>query len=173
MPSIDIRPERAADRKTVFRINELAFERPDEARLVEALREQARPMVSLVAEAEGRVAGHILFTPVEIEDRSRPDQLPAMGLAPMAVDPEFQRQGIGSQLVRAGLLACREIGQPAVFVLGHPEYYPRLGFRPAAPLGLHYQDHSFDHAFMVAELAPGALQGRRGWVRYLPAFEEV
>ena len=129
-------------------------------------------MVSLVAVVEGRLAGHILFTPVQIEDSSKPDQQPAMGLAPMAVDPEFQRQGIGSQLVRAGLQACRDIGQAVVFVLGHPEYYPRFGFRPAAPLGLHYQDHSFDHAFMVAELEPEALQGRRGWVRYMPAFEE-
>ncbi len=173
MTSIEVRPEQDSDREAVFRINERAFGGPDEARLVDRLRTQADPMISLVAESDGQPAGHILFTPVAIEDSSKPGQVPAMGLAPMAVDPQFQRQGIGSQLVRAGLDVCLGIDRPVVFVLGHPEYYPRFGFRPAAPLGLHFQDHSFDHAFMVAELKPGALQGRRGWVRYLPAFEEV
>lgn len=172
MASLAVRPEQPSDHEAVFRINQRAFGRSDEARLVNALRSQSDALISLVAEAQGRVAGHILFSPVQIDDPFKPDQQPAMGLAPMAVDPDFQRQGIGSQLVRAGLNACLQIGQPLVFVLGHPDYYPRFGFRPAAPLGLHYRDHSFDSAFMVAELTPGALQGRTGWVRYLPAIED-
>ena len=89
----------------------------------------------------------------------------------MAVLPEFQSQGVGSRLVRAGLNACRELGYPVVFVLGHPDYYPRVGFESAAPRGFHYRDPSFDPYFFVAELAPGSLDGLSGWVKYLPPVE--
>lgn len=172
MSAIEIRHELPSDQEAIYRINERAFGRADEAGLVDALRSQTDALISLVAEAGGRLTGHILFSPVQIEDPAKPSQRPAMGLAPMAVDPDFQRQGIGSKLVRAGLDACLQIGEPVVFVLGHPDYYPRFGFRPAAPLGLHYRDHRFDSAFMIAELRPGALLGRTGWVRYLPAIED-
>jgi putative acetyltransferase len=76
----------------------------------------------------------------------------------MAVLPEFQNRGIGSALVRAGLEACRNIGESVVFVLGHLEFYPRFGFQPAAQKGLRYKSLDFDPHFMVAELSPGALK---------------
>ena len=164
-----VRWERTADHTAVFNINARAFGGPNEARLVEALRESARPQISLVAFREGRVVGHIFFSPVTVGGGGRAWE--AIGLAPMAVEPEWKNRGIGSALVRAGLAACRAIRRPVVFVLGHPEYYPRFGFRPAPPLGLRFRGPEFDPAFMVAELESGALASRTGEVRYLPDFD--
>jgi putative acetyltransferase len=91
----------------------------------------------------------------------------------MAVEPDCQRDGIGSLLVRAGLDACRSKGHAIVFVLGHSEYYPRFGFEPAAPRGLFYSDTSRDYSavFFVTELEAGALAGRRGVVHFRPEFD--
>ena len=84
----------------------------------------------------------------------------------MAVRPAWQRRGIGGALVRAGLEACQEAGHDVVLVVGHPAFYPRFGFVPARPLGLSAEPALPDAAFMVAELTPGALRGRRGVVVY-------
>ncbi len=165
---IEIRTERPEDHKDVFAVNAAAFETAAEAELVEAVRGATEPLISLVALVEGKVAGHILFSPVTVEDAGVPSL--AMGLGPMAVLPESQRRGIGSRLVHAGLDACRRIGEDAVFVLGHAEYYPRFGFEPAPAKGLRYRSAVFDPHFFVAELSPGALTGLSGWVRYHPAF---
>jgi putative acetyltransferase len=171
MEAVSIRPERDEDRAGVHEVNRAAFPTSVEADLVDALRGAARPWISLLAEIGGRIVGHILFTPVRVlgEEGERA----ALGLAPMAVHPDFQNRGIGSRLVRAGLEACRAQGQPVVFVLGHPNYYPRFGFQPAAPRGLHYKGPEFDPYFMVVELEPGALEGWAGSVEYRPEFEEV
>lgn len=166
-----IREERPEDCPAVYEVNRRAFPTPAEADLVDALRPMADPLISLVAVLDGRVVGHILFTPVQVVGET--GERTALGLAPMAVLPEFQSQGIGSRLVRAGLDACRALGYPAVVVLGHPDYYPRFGFEPAAPRGLHYKDASFDPYFFVIGLALGALEGLSGWVEYLPPFEGV
>ena len=166
---ITIRAEQAGDMDAVRRVNELAFGQPEEAALVDALRAAADPHVSLVATEDDRVVGHIFFSPVSIES----DGGSAMGLAPMAVLPERQRRGVGSLLVRAGLEECRRIGRRAVVVVGHPEYYPRFGFRPASRLGLRCEYPVPDAAFMALELEPGALAGRRGLVKYCPEFGEV
>jgi putative acetyltransferase len=166
---MQIRWERAADHAAVFNINARAFGGPNEARLVDALRDSARPQISLVALREDRVTGHIFFSPVTVG--SGRDAWEAIALAPMAVEPEWQKSGIGSTLVRAGLNCCRAILRPVVFVLGHPDYYPRFGFRPAPPLGLRFRGPEFDPAFMVAELEANALGGRTGEVRYLPDFD--
>jgi putative acetyltransferase len=96
--------------------------------------EVAHPYISLVPVLDGLVVGHIFFSPVSIESES--SIFTAMGLTPMAVLPEYQRQGFGSQLVREGLKECLRIGHNIVVVLGHPEYYPRFGFTPAKPKGL-------------------------------------
>jgi putative acetyltransferase len=125
----------------------------------------------LVAELDGRLVGHILFTPVSLI--GTPSRIRFMGLAPVAVLPEFQNQGVGSALVRAGLEACLSSGTELVFVLGHPDYYPRFGFQPVAPLGLHYKDAQLDPYFFVLELAPGALDGVSGSVSYHPLFDGV
>jgi putative acetyltransferase len=171
MSDVAIRPEAPGDERAIFDVNARAFPQPDEAKLVDALRAVSAVTFSLVAECVGRVVGHILFSPVRVEGEG--DSCVAQGLAPMAVEPKRQRDGIGSQLVRAGLDACRRAGHTVVFVLGHPEYYPRFGFEPAAPRGLFYSDTSRDYSsvFFVTELEPGALAGRRGVVHFRAEFD--
>lgn len=162
-----IRPETEQDHQQVHTINEQAFGSSAEADLVDALREQASPIVSLVAEENGEVLGHILFSPMTmpgIED------LNMMGLAPMAVTPERQKSGIGSSLVDAGLARCRELELDGIVVLGHPEYYPRFGFSPASGFGIRSDYEVPDEVFMAMELAPGALANVSGVVQYHPAF---
>jgi putative acetyltransferase len=168
---ITIRAENAEDIPAVRRVNELAFGRPNEAALVDALRAASEPQVSLVAVEDGRVVGHIFFSPVSIESETPIST--AMGLGPMAVLAEYQRQGVGSQLVREGLRECRRSGCDVVVVLGHPEFYPRFGFIPAVEKGLHSEYPVPDEVFMVTELEPGALRGRRGLVKYRPEFGEA
>ncbi len=168
--SVAIRPERAADRAAIFELVARAFPTDAEARLVDRLRAAGAAIVSLVAAQDRTVVGHILFSPVHVvaADGTAFD---AIGLAPMAVAPELQKGGIGGALVRAGLEACRAAGHTIVFVLGHPAYYPRFGFEPAAPRGLSYEGGpQFAQAFFVRELEPGALAGRDGVVHYHAAF---
>lgn len=164
----DIRPERAEDVAAVRRINEAAFDRPDEADLVDRLRERVPSYLALVAVLDGEVVGHIAFTPVTL-DPARPG-LDVRGLAPMAVLPRYQRAGVGSALVQAGLDACRRDGADGVVVLGHPDYYPRFGFEPAAAFGLASEYDVPPEAFMVQALRPGALGGVDGLVRYDAVF---
>ena len=168
---VSIRIEDKADHEAVRAINTQAFGQPDEAKLVDALRGSVDPFISLVAQLEGVVVGHIMFSPVRIESDAEPWS--AMGLAPMAVSCEYQRQGIGGALIRAGLDKCLRLGQPIVFVLGHPEYYPRFGFVSAPPLGLRCEYDVPDEVFMVLELEPGAIAGRSGLVSYAAAFNAL
>lgn len=168
---IIIRAETAVDHSAVRRVNQLAFGQPHEAALVDTLREAVHPYISLVAVLDGEVVGHIFFSPVSIESEISP--FTALGLAPMAVSPQYQNQGIGSQLVQAGLKECQRIGHNIVVVLGHSEYYPRFGFMPARLKGLRCQYDVPDEVFMVAELEPGALGGREGLVKYHPAFTNL
>lgn len=169
-PLLVIRGEEPADRERVFEVNAQAFETELEAKLVEALRGSVEPLISLVASVEERVVGHILFTPVTAGPVRQESAL-MMALGPMAVLPDFQNRGIGSRLVEEGLARCRALGAAAVFVLGHAEYYPRFGFAPAAPHGLHYRSRELDPYFMVLELQPGTLESLSGFVHFRPEFE--
>jgi len=171
MTEITIRNEAPADHARVEAVEEAAFGRPGEAALVAALRASARPQLSLVAELDGEVVGHVFFSPVRIEGTGAPP--PAAGLAPLAVAPEWQRRGAGSALVRAGLEACEGLGWRTVFLLGDPAYYGRFGFTLAAPRGLHYESEFFDSAFQCIELRRGALSDCTGYVRYQEAFAEL
>jgi len=166
-----VRAETTEDHDAVYRINELAFGQLNEADLVDALRINASPYFSLVAVIDEHVVGHIFFSPVSIESEN--SAFTAMGLAPMAVLPEYQNQGIGSQLVREGLRECQRLGHDIVVVLGHPDYYPRFGFAPASLKGLRSEYEVPDEVFMVAELLPDALAGRHGLVKYHPEFRNV
>ena len=169
--TMTIRPERPEDASRVRHVNELAFGQPMEADLVERLRQGCTDSLSLVAEDDA-VVGHILFTPVAIESEER--RVLGMGLAPMAVLPGRQRQGIGSQLVRRGLDILRERGCPFVVVIGHPEYYPRFGFEPASTHRLASQwDGVPDAAFMVQILDAYAMAGVSGVAKYRDEFSEI
>jgi putative acetyltransferase len=162
-----VRPELSADVLAVHELNRAAFGGADEAQIVDALRGAVAPLVSLVAESDGTVAGHILFSPVTLAAAPHPL---VMGLAPMAVRPGHQRSGVGSALVRAGLDACRAVRAVAVVLVGHPTYYPRFGFVPASRFGLSCEYDVPDDVFMALELAPGSLAGHGGPVRFHPAF---
>jgi putative acetyltransferase len=149
----------------------LAFGCEEEAQLVEAMRQTPGhiPELSLVAEHDGRIIGHILLSPIVIETAD--GSVSTLSLAPMAVRPEFQRRGVGSALVRAGLEAARRLGHESVIVLGHADYYPRFGFVPARPRGIEPPLDVPDEAFMLIELVPGALAGVRGTVRFPPEYD--
>ena len=165
-----IRTETPYDTAGVRRVNELAFGRPEEARLVDALRAEASPYLSLVAvNEEGEVVGHVLLTPVTVEGESADP--PLLGLGPLAVLPDLQRQGIGAELMRAALEVAGRLGSGGVVLLGHPEYYPRFGFQPASRWGLRCEYPVPDEVFMALELRPGGLPA--GLVRYHPAFAAV
>jgi len=165
-----IRNEEEKDQTAVHAINLSAFPTPAEAGLVDRLRQQAQPALSLVAEDDGEVVGHILFTPVLLSGHP---ELKIMGLAPMAVATGHQRKGIGSALIHAGLNQCRQLGFGAVAVLGHHVYYPRFGFSPAARYGINCEYEVPEEAFMVTELIPGYLGNAHGTIRYHVAFNEL
>jgi putative acetyltransferase len=168
----EIRAEEDRDRERVHEIVATAFERRNEADLVENLRRSADPTLSLVAQEEGRILGHVFFSPVEIEGAA--ETLRVAGLAPLAVDPAHQGRGVGSALVRAGVAACPALGWQAVFLVGNPAYYSRFGFRLALPMGFTYGDPHMDAALQVMEGEAGVLSGVKGGrVRYHPAFADA
>lgn len=162
-----IRSEQEKDRTAVHAVNVSAFDTPLEANLADALRARADPIVSLVAEDNGAILGHIIFSPVSLSGHPA---LRIMGLAPMAVAPVHQRKGIGSALVRAGLEQCKQLGFGAVVVLGHPAYYPRFGFTSSTRFGIGCEYDVPEEVFMVVELHAGFLRGRSGTIKYDAAF---
>jgi putative acetyltransferase len=166
---ITIRAETASDYDAVYRVEEAAFEEDFEARLVNALRGSKSEILSLIAEDEGEVVGHILFTHMTIE--SDKGIFGAVHLGPLAVSPSHQRRGIGGQLIAAGLEELRSEGHGAVLLFGHTSYYPRHGFRPAREFDVHCEDDR--DSFMAIELYPGALDNVSGQYRLSPELEEV
>jgi putative acetyltransferase len=169
-----IRPAAEGDAAAIRTIHLEAFGGPAEADLVDALRStpQFIPELSLVAAtAQGEALGHLLLTRVEVHGAAGVS--PALALAPMGVRPSVQRQAIGSALVREGIHRARSLGHSAIIVLGHPAYYPRFGFVPARARGLDCQWPCPDEAFMVLELASGALEHVRGRVVYADPFQAL
>lgn len=179
---ISIRPEAPTDRKAIYRVHRTAFGQPQEPELVDALRRAGAASVSLVAvhrteneneqEPTEDVVGHILFSPVSVVDGDRTVGS-GLGLAPMAVLPGIQHQGIGSKLVHAGIEACREADVAFLVVLGHEHFYPRFGFRPARPQGLLCGWPVPDPVWMALPLRSDALDGVAGHVRYHAAFDAL
>jgi putative acetyltransferase len=166
---MEIRPERIDDRAAVREVNRLAFGRKEEERLVDALRAGGYARLSLVAEDEERIVGHIMFSELPIVTQR--GEIDALALAPMAVIPHRERQGIGSMLVREGLRACADRGHRIVIVLGHPGYYSRFGF--SAKLAKRLAAPYSGDAFMALELLPGTLEDVAGEVKYPPPFQNV
>ena len=169
---VTIRPEQPDDIAAVHALNETVFGQPVEATIVDSIRAACPDTVSLVAVDDSRVIGHILFSPVLASGERNTVQ--GMGLAPMAVLPERQRQGIGSLLARAGIEAMRKRKCPFIIVLGYPEYYPRFGFVPASQHGLSSQWEGVpDEAFMVLILDREAMAGVSGTARYRDEFDQA
>jgi putative acetyltransferase len=162
-----IRLETSADLDAIRHVHRLAFGQDAEARLVDALRDGGYVRLSLVAGQEGQVIGHILFSDLPIITDA--GTVSALALAPLAVRPGYQNQGIGSALIRHGLITCKDHGHRIVVVLGHPKYYPRFGFSAALTAQLD-SPYSGKESFMALELLPGALHGTKGKVEYPPPF---
>ena len=168
---LKIRPETPEDEAAILHVNEEAFDQKEEGELIGKLRNRGVLALSLVAVQDNEIIGHIAFSPVKI--RSERSSFKAIALAPMAVLPAYQRQGIGSQMVREGLEECHHLKHEIVVVLGHPDYYPRFGFVPAKPKGIDCEFEVPEEAWMILELQEGALVGRQGKVRFQPEFSEV
>lgn len=146
--NVTSRSETPEDRSAIQAVNDAAFGQPDEAQLVDELRREEVVLISLVAEFEKQIIGHILFSRMWMDTANGP--ILAAALAPMAVLPEYQRQGIGGHLIRRGLDVLREQGERIVIALGHRGYYPRFGFSKEKARLL---DHPFPpEAFMAIEL---------------------
>lgn len=162
---ITIRAEKPEDIQAIREINDQAFGQPLEGRLVDVLRENGAVLLSLVAVTDDRVIGHMLFSPVTLV--SGAEQREGAGLGPMAVHPEFQRKGLGTKLISAGVTQLRESGTPFIVVLGHPEYYPRFGFERASVYGVSCQWDVPDEAFMLLPLSE---QPKAGLAKYRDEF---
>ena len=165
---MEIRAEQPEDRDAVHQVNVAAFGRENEANLVARLRGVASTF-SWVTVVDDRVVGHIMFSPVAIGDCK--DLI--LGLAPVAVLIEEQGKGIGSLLIRQGLVECVRLGAKAIIVIGAPSYYRRFGFESAKKYGLRCEYDVPDEAFMVLELVQDALKNYVGMVRYRPEFSMV
>ena len=163
-----IREESPNDRAAVREVNIRAFGQAVEADLVDALRENSAGLLSLVAVKDGQVVAHILFSPATIG--ADDNTVEGMGLAPMAVLPDYQQQGIGSELVRAGIARLASTACPFVIVLGHPHYYPRFGFEPASRRGIRSEWEVPDEAFMILVLDDERMREVSGVARYRPEF---
>jgi len=164
----NIRTEEPQDVQGVREVNLKAFGQPQEADVVDALRRECAEMLSLVAVVQGHVVGHILFSPATLEGKDGTAE--GMGLAPVAVLPEYQEQGIGSALVRTGLERLKDTPCPFVIVLGHPDYYRRFDFEPASRYGIRSEWDVPDEAFLILMLDEAAMQGMSGVARYRPEF---
>ncbi len=167
---VGIHCERPEDYDAITAVNDAAFGRPNEGRLVASLRnrEEFNPSLSLVAEINGDIVGHILFHPVKI--KSGNEVYESVALAPMCVLPELQRKGIGSLLVNEGIRRLKKLGYKSVIVLGHAEYYPRFGFKAASLWNINSPVEVPDDVFMVLELTEGELNLIQGTVEYPPEF---
>lgn len=168
--NIVIREEQASDHQRVYEVNRLAFQQEDESRLIEKIRagQNYIPGLSLVAEIDDKIVGHIIFSKIKIVGEDFVCN--SLALAPMAVIPGYQKKGIGSRLVEDGLKRAEELGFKSVIVLGHPEYYPRFGFLKASKWGIKRPFEVPDEAFMAIELNGRALDGKSGIVSYPDEF---
>lgn len=158
-----IRKEETKDIKQVREILRAAFPTDEESRLVDALRANGKAVISLVAVRAEQVLGHILFSPVST---TPPGEAKGIGLAPVAVHPDVQSQGIGSRLIHEGLRLCEELGYDYCVVLGDPKYYQRFGFEKAGTFGLQ-NEYGVDDEFMIIGFSGDTVQGL---VRYAPEF---
>ena len=161
-----IRPEREADFAAVLRLHREAFGEDEVPRIVELLRrsEAYVPELSLLAEVDGEIVGHVILSRGRLDDRR------VLALGPIGVLPAHQRRGIGSELMRVSLERARELGHELVVLLGHPWYYPRFGFVRAATLGITGERDWEGDAFMALELVPGGARGG-GRFTFPPAFD--
>jgi putative acetyltransferase len=166
-----IRQEQQKDIAAIREVNDQAFGRAQEGEIIDQLRAGCKEVVSLVATEGERIVGHILFSPAAIETDA--EEVKGMGLAPMAVLPEYQRKGVGAMLVQKGIEKIKQMDYPFIIVLGHPEYYPRFGFEQASIYGIKSQWDVPDEAFMVMILDDAVMSGVSGTGKYREEFHQA
>ncbi len=171
--NIIIRQELKEDHARIKEINDQAFEQEDEGRLVNKLRkkDQFIPELSLVAEIDKTVIGHILFYPVKINSTDKKHT--TLSLGPMSVLPAHQKKGIGGKLINKGLKRAKDFGFRSVIVVGHPEYYPKFGFSKASKWSIKVPFEVPDEVFMALEIVDGELQDKSGIIEYPAEFMEM
>ena len=165
---IEIREERSDDVAAVREVNRRAFGQDRESNIVDALRTNGGALLSLVAAVNGQVAGHFMYSPLAVAKNVH-----GVALGPMAVVPEYQRQGIGTKLIDAGNRKIKDAGYPFIIVVGHAEYYPRFGFRPATEYGIKCEWEVPDDVFMLLILDPAKMQGVSGLAKYRHEFSTI
>jgi len=167
-----IRQEQKSDHKKVYEINKMAFNQENESMLIDKIRagDSFIPELSLVAELEGEIVGHILFSKIKILGK---DEYESLALGPMAVVPKHQKQGIGGKLITTGLEIAKKLGFESVIVVGHKDYYPKFGFKRASLWGIKCPFEVPDEAFMAIELVENSLKNKAGTVQYPKEFMEV
>jgi putative acetyltransferase len=166
--SIEIREERPDDVAAVRDLNRRAFGQDQEGNIVDALRANGAALLSLVAMLNDRVVGHIMYSPAVIAGRVK-----GAALGPMAVLPEYQRHGIGSKLIEAGNRKLKDAGCPFIIVVGHADYYPQFGFRPASEYGVQCEWDVPDDVFMLLVLNEAKMAGVSGLAKYRHEFSSV
>jgi putative acetyltransferase len=164
---IEIREELPQDAADIRDVNKRAFGQDQEGNIVDALRSNGAASLSLVATIDGRVVGHIMFSPIAVGSEV------GAALGPMAVLPEHQRLGLGSKLIEAGIQKLKDAGWPFIIVLGHAEYYPRFGFRPASAFGVKCEWDVPDEAFMLLVLDEAKMRRVVGLAIYRHEFSTV
>ncbi len=165
---IEIGEERPDDVAVVRELNRRAFGQDQEGNIVDALMANGATLLSLVATLNDRVVGHIMYSPVSIDGKVR-----GAALGPMAVIPERQRQGIGSKLIEAGNQKLKDAGCPFIIVVGHADYYPRFGFRPASEHGIKCEWDVPDDVFMLLVLDQAKMEGVSGLAKYRHEFSSI
>ena len=165
---IEIREERPDDIAAIREVNRRAFGQDQEGNIVDALRTNGAARLSLVATVNGQVAGHIMYSLLTVAEN-----VDGVALGPMAVVPEYQRQGIGTKLIGAGNRKIKDAGYPFIIVVGHAEYYPRFGFRPASEYGIKCEWDVPDEVFMLLVLNEAKMQGASGLAKYRHEFSTI
>ena len=165
---IEIREERSDDVPAVRHLNRRAFGQDQESNIVDALRTNAAALLSLVATLNGQVVGHIMYSPLSIDGKFE-----GAALGPMAVLPQCQREGIGTKLIEAGNRKLKDDGCPFIIVVGHADYYPRFGFKPASEHGIKCEWDVPDNVFMLLVLDQAKMAGVAGLAKYRPEFSSV
>jgi predicted N-acetyltransferase YhbS len=177
MPEVNIRQERTADYPAVFKLIEIAFQNEPlsdhkEQFLVNRLRKSKAfiPELSLVAENNQQIIGHILLTRITIKNELR--EVNALALAPVSVIPEYQGRGIGSQLIQEAHLIAKALGHESIVLLGHQDYYPRFGYELTSKYNVRLPFEAPEVNCMILDLQGTGLKNTSGLVVYDPAFFE-
>ena len=165
---IQIREEHPDDVAAVREVNRLAFGQEQESNIVEALRTNGGALLSLIATVNGQVAGHIMYSPLTVAENVQ-----SVALGPMAVVPEYQRQGIGTQLIEGGNRKIKDAGYPFIIVVGHAQYYPGFGSRPAIESGIKWEWDISGRSFHVLVLNEAKMQGASGLAKYRHEFSTI